>query len=83
MDITYSYTNLDITSYISVLVLFEKEVLHVLQNQDQPAWLIAGLQEKTSYKSALFPIGGSRTEDALQKKTTGSIINKVERETTN
>ena len=41
-DITYSRTNLDITSYTSTLALSKEEVLRVLQSQGQAACLMAG-----------------------------------------
>ena len=50
----FSYTDLDITFYISTLALFGEEVLRVLRSRDQAACLMAGLQEKTIYRSAPF-----------------------------
>ena len=47
-------TDSDITSYTFTLVLFGEEVLHVLQSQGQAACLMANLQEKITYRSALF-----------------------------
>ena len=64
-----------------MLALSVKEVLCVLQSWGQAACLMAGLQEKTTYRSALFPSGGSRTRDALQKKATNGAISEVVRET--
>ena len=60
-----SYNNLDITSYTLALALFKEKVLQVLQNQGQAACLMAGLQEKTIYRSALFLFSGSGARDAL------------------
>ena len=54
LDITYSYIKLDITSHISTLAFFREDVLCVLQSQGQAAYLIAGLREKTIYRSAPF-----------------------------
>ena len=48
------YTDLDITSYILVLALSRVEVLYILQSQTQAAYLITGLQEKTTYRPAPF-----------------------------
>ena len=49
-------TNSDIISHTSALALSGEEVLCVLQSQGQAACLIAGLQEKTTYRSAPFQI---------------------------
>ena len=42
---------------------------------------MAGLQKKTTYRSAPFPTGGDRARDALQKKATRGATSKVMRET--
>ena len=70
LNITYSCTDSNITSYTLALALFEKKVLRVLQSQ-------AGLQEKTIYKSALFPSGSAGARDALQKKAIEGATSKV------
>ena len=61
----FSCIDLDITSYISVLALSREEVLRVLQSQGQAACLMASLQEKTIYRSALFLSGDGKLIDAL------------------
>ena len=81
MDKTYSCTNLDTTYHMSTLFFFEKKVLHVLQSQGQPACLIVGLREKTTYRSTLFLSGRNRARDALQKKATKEATSKVVKET--
>ena len=48
------HNNLDITSHILASTLFGAKVLYVLQNQGQAACLMAGLREKTTYRSASF-----------------------------
>ena len=47
-------TDSDIIFYISALALFGAKVLCVLQSRGQAACLMANLQEKTTYKLALF-----------------------------
>ena len=42
---------------------------------------MAGLQEKTTYRSAPFPSGGSGVGNALQKTTTEEATSKLVRET--
>ena len=42
---------------------------------------MASLQEKTTYRSALFPLGGGGARDALQMKGTRKATSKVVRET--
>ena len=42
---------------------------------------MAGLREKTIYKSAPFPTGDGGARDALQRKATGGATNKMVRET--
>ena len=81
LNITYSCIDLNITSHTSTLALSRGEILHVLQSQGQAACLIAGLQEKTTYRSTLFPTGGGRARDALQRKAIGGATSKVVRET--
>ena len=81
LNTTYSCTNLNTTSYTSVLALSRKEVLRVLQSRGQAACLMAGLREKTTYRSAPFPSGGSGARDALQKKATRGATSEVVRET--
>ena len=76
-----SYTNSDTTFYTSALALSGAEVLRVLWNQGQVACLMAGSQEKTTYRSAPFPSGGGGARDALQRKATGGATSKVVRET--
>ena len=76
-----SYINLDITFYTLTLALSRAEVLCVLQSQGQAAYLIAGLQEKTTYRSAPFLFGGDRARDALQWKTTRGATSEVVKET--
>ena len=74
-DTTYSCTNSDTTSYTSVLALSRAEVLRVLWSQGQAACLMAGLQEKTTYRSAPFWIGWWWSEGvphALWKATEGA-----------
>ena len=51
--------------YILALVFFGKKVLRILRSRGQAACLIAGLQEKTTYKSAPFSTGGDKIKDAL------------------
>ena len=80
-DITYSCTDSVITPYTSALVFSGKEVPRVLQSRGQTVCLIAGLQEKTTYRSAPFPSGGSRARDALQRKATEGATSEVARET--
>ena len=80
MDTTYSYTNLDITFHTSAIALFKKKFLRILQNQGQAAYLIAGLQEKITYRSAFFPSGSNEARDALQNKVIREIMSKVVRE---
>ena len=41
---------------------------------------MAGLQEKTTYRSASFPSDGGETRDALQRKVTGGVTSEVVRE---
>ena len=78
-DTTYSRTDSDTTSHTSVLALSGQEVLRILQSRGQAACLMAGLQKKTTYRSALFPISGGEAKDALQKKATGGATSKVVR----
>ena len=73
------YINSDITSHTSALALSREKVLRVLQSQDQAAYLMAGLQEKTTFKSAPFPSGGDGARDALQRKATGGVMSKMVR----
>ena len=47
-------TDLDITSHTPALALSGEEVLRVLRTQGQAACLMAGLREKTTYRSAPF-----------------------------
>ena len=42
---------------------------------------MAGLREKTTYRSTLFPSDSSEARDALQKKATGGAASKLVRET--
>ena len=42
---------------------------------------MAGLQEKTTYRSALFLSSGGRVRDVLQRKATEGVTSKVIRET--
>ena len=42
---------------------------------------MAGLQNKTTYRSALFPTGDGRVKDALQKKATKRATSEVVKET--
>ena len=65
LDMTYFYTNLKTTSYILALALFGKGVLCILQSQGQEACLMAGSQEKTTYRLALFPFGSSKAKNTL------------------
>ena len=74
-DTTYSCTDSDTTSYTSALALSGAEVLRVFQSH----CLIAGLREKTTYRSAPFPSGGGRARDALQRKATGGATSEVVR----
>ena len=74
-------TDSDTTSYTSALVLSGKKVLRVLQSQGQAVCLMAGSQEKTTYRSAPFPTGGGGARDALQRKAIGGATSKVVRET--
>ena len=48
------YTDSDITSHTSALALSGEKVLRVLQSRGQAACLMAGLREKTTYRSAPF-----------------------------
>ena len=64
----FPYINLDIIFYISVLAFFRKEVLPIIQSQGQATCLIAGLQEKITYRSTLFPFSDSKAKNTLQKK---------------
>ena len=80
-DTTYFCTDLDTTSHTSVLALFRKEVLRVLQTRGQAACLMAGLREKTTYRSAPFSSGGGGAKDALQRKATGRATSELVRET--
>ena len=77
LDTTYSCNNSDTTSHTSVLAFSGKEILRVLQSRGQAVCLIAGLQEKIIYKSALFPSGGGGARDALQKKATRKATSEV------
>ena len=69
------HTNSNTTFYTSALVFSGAEVLHVFQSR----CLIAGLREKTTYRSAPFPSGGGRARDVLQRKATGEATSKVVR----
>ena len=73
----HSCINLVITSQTLALALSGAEVLYIFQSR----CLIAGLQEKTTYRLALFLFGGSGARNALQKKTTKRARSKVMRET--
>ena len=73
LNITYFWTNSNITLHTSVLALSRAEILCILQSQ-------AGLQEKTIYRSALFPSGNNEAKDVLLKKALARAINKVVRE---
>ena len=68
MEPHYSYTDLDTISYISALVFSGKKLVHVYQSWGQTACLMAALQKKITYRSALFPFDGGGAKDALQKK---------------
>ena len=68
-------TDSDTTSYTSALALSGAEVLRVFQSR----CLIAGSQEKTTYRSAPFPSGDGGARDALQKKVTRGATSKVVR----
>ena len=81
LNTTYSRTDSNIISHISAIALSGAEVLCVLQSRGQAVCLIAGLQEKTTYRSAPFPSGGSRARDALQRKATEGATSEVARET--
>ena len=75
-----SHTNLDTTFYTSDLGFSEAEVLCVLRSQGQASCLMAGLQEKTTYKSAPFPSGGGRARNILQWKAIEGAMSEVVRE---
>ena len=77
----FSCTDLDTTSYTSALAFSGAEVLHVLQSQGQIAWLMAGLQKKTTYRSAPFPSSGDGARDALEWKATRRVTSEVVRVT--
>ena len=77
LDTTYFCINLDIIFYTLALAFFRKKVLLILQSWGQATYWMASLQEKTTYKSALFPSGGSRARNALQKKVTRGAISEV------
>ena len=68
-------TDLDTTSYTLALALSRAEILHVFQSR----CLIAGSQEKTTYRSAPFPASGGGARDALQRKATGGATSGVVR----
>ena len=75
-------TDLDITFHTFALALSRGEVLCVLQNRGQAAYLIAGLREKTTYKSAPFWIRWWWSEGvphALWKATGGATSEVVRR----
>ena len=71
----HSRTDLDTTSHTSIQTLYGAKVLHVFQSH----CLITGSQEKTTYRSALFPSGGGGAKDALQKKATRKATSEVVR----
>ena len=73
-------TDSDTTSHTSALALSGAEVLRVLRSRGQAACLMAGLQEKTTYRSAPFPSGSGGARDALQWKAIGGVTSKVVRE---
>ena len=74
-------TDSDTISHTSALALSKAEVLCVLQSQSQAACLMAGLQEKTTYRSTPFLSGDSRAKNILQWKATGGARSGVVRET--
>ena len=42
------------------MAFFQEKVLYILQSQGQTAFLIAGLQEKTIYRSSSFKSNSDR-----------------------
>ena len=74
--------NSDITSHTLAPALFEAKVLHVLQSRGQTACLMAGLWEKTTYRSAPFWIRwwwSKGVSHALWKATRGATSEVVRR----
>ena len=76
-------TNSDITPYTSALAFPRAKVLCVLQSRGQAAYLMAGLREKTTYRSAPFWIRWWWSEEvlhALWKATGGATSELVRRQ---
>ena len=78
---TYSYTNLNTTFHILALAFSRKKVLYILQSQGKAAYLMAGLQKKTTYRSMPFSTGSDGVKNALQKKAIRGATSKVVKET--
>ena len=84
-DTTYSRTDSDTTSHTSALALSGAKVLRVLRSQGQAACLMAGLREKTTYRSAPSWIRWWWSEGvphALWKATGGATSKVVRRRLT-